>query len=438
MPETQCDETRWASPIICSRRQPLSAPWLATAVLLFGMSPAIAADLSTAPERIHGTNLRLIPHQNFTPGTPIETIIGINDARLEVARQAGFNWVRVGVDMAPWVDNVSQEEQARTMSLVRGALASLAKRHLRGVFTLFVPAQKLVCDNYGYDAYLTGLLAILATLPDSTDWGIEVVNEPPTCPEAGIGVHWETMQKTLYQTVRKIKTQLIFVVTGNGWGALDGLIQLDPSMYEKDANTLFAFHYYEPFLFTHQETVFLRSDKINSYVRNLDWPYDQLNTSEALKAASASISADGALDGKAKARDRETVTAMFGDYAKRGTESYMSDRIKSVANWALMQHVPANRVLLGEFGVFRQLMGAKRNNTPEDVGSPRATAPGWLLHLRREVDQYGFGWAVWELDGGFGVICGGRPGTGKLCPEYQMVFAEEHFQVPGTTNPSLQ
>jgi hypothetical protein len=191
-------------------------------------------------------------------------------------------------------------------------------------------------------------------------------------------------------------------------------------------------------LFTHQETEFLRSDKINSYVRNLEWPYNQANTAEALKAASASISTDGALDRNTKAKDLETVTAMFGDYAKQGTESYMSDRIKSVANWALMQHVPANRVLLGEFGVFRQLIGAKRNNTPEDVGSPRASAAGWLLHLRRKVDQYGFGWAVWELDGGFGVICGGRPGTGKLCPPYQTVFAKERFHVPVTTHPSLR
>jgi endoglucanase len=203
-------------------------------------------------------------------------------------------------------------------------------------------------------------------------------------------------------------------VTGVGWGQVDGLVRFDPSPYLGDPDTLFTFHYYEPLLFTHQATAWLRSDHANQYVHDLDWPVAEENRQSTERQALASLAADPNAGGAV----RKSLQNLFSRYRTDGTTHYLAQRFGSVADWARDHRIPANRILVGEYGV--------RRVHPESAaaGAPWRTAPIWLQAVRDQAKQAGFSAAVWDLDSGFGVICGDQLGHGELCPQYRSVYPQ--------------
>jgi hypothetical protein len=394
--------------------------WISAALVSIGVVISLggSAEAVATDGAIRGVNMRLLPYFGFASSTPTEEIIRLNDVRLELVQKAGFNLVRVGVPMNPWIEEVSAAGQDKTLKLLRGILPSASARNLSIDVVLFVPARKVVCEGQYRDAYRGGLNAVIAELPDRSDVGIEVVSEPPSCrrPDSSVD-QWEGMQQELYRTVRSMRQHARFVVTGGEWGTVDGLLHLDPMPYRDDPNAMFTFHYYEPFLYTHQEVAWLRPDHVNKFVSDLAWPAETTNASRVREQALASLASDKSVDDDAQQKDRNTLLRLFEEYGTQGTTAYLSSRFRAVADWTGAHNLSTGRILLGEFGVHRHMPA------PNVVKEPWPTAPVWLAAVRREAESRHMGWVVWDLDSGFGVICGKQPGTGELCPAYQSVFA---------------
>jgi endoglucanase len=321
--------------------------------------------------------------------------------------------------MNPWIEKVSAAEQDKTLQLLRAVVSTAFRRNLSVDVVLFAPAREIVCEAQNRDLYRAGLNAVLAELPDRPDFGIEVLSEPPNCPNpSSPATSWEATQEELYRTVRSMKRHLFFVVAGAGWGAVDGLLRLDPNPYGNDPNTMFTFHYYEPFLYTHQEVAWLRADHINTFVSDLAWPVESTNTGQARENALARLAGDKTLDDNAHSEDRKILLRLFAEYSTQGTTGYMSSRFQAVADWASAHNLSASRILLGEFGVHRQMAVLNL------VAQPWPTASLWLSQVRGAAESRQMGWVVWDLDSGFGVICGSQAEMGELCPSYRTLFGE--------------
>ncbi|MDR3518749.1 MAG: cellulase family glycosylhydrolase [Azospirillaceae bacterium] len=328
-----------------------------------------SGDLAKVPWPTNGVNLSLFP-SGLNRHDTAETASEINRRRVDQAKSAGFRFIRLGIPFDAWTTKADPTEQARVMNVVA---ATVDEALTEGMTVDIVPqtgASTVVCKRINWDLYVEGVSTLLARLPDSRSVAVEAMSEPPSCPgDNGPISTWATTQKVLYHLIRQKLPHSVFIVTGTGWGQVDGLMKFDPSPYLDDPNTLFTFHYYEPFLFTHQATVWLRPDRANQYVRDLDWPVTEENRQPVEKHALAELAADANSDPAV----RKGLQDLFSTYQTQGTQSFLVQRFESVAGWARQHNIAANRILVGEYGVRRvHLEGAKG-------AAPWRTAPRMVL-----------------------------------------------------------
>ena len=100
-------------------------------------------------------------------------------------------------------------------------------------------------------------------------------------------------------------------------------------------------------------------------------------------------------------------------YAVSGTPDYLTAQFAKVQTWARANRVKPWQILVGEYGIAQP-----SHNT---LGDPLTTSPAWFSAVLAAAHAMGFAAAVWDLDSGFGIICG-QPGTAALCTIYEEVF----------------
>ena len=373
--------------------------------------PFLFASAVGAAERPAGVNVGLFSTDHRDAA---DVVADVNARRVLEARAAGFRLLRLGVPFDAWTRKQDPAEQARVLNVAVATVQAALAAGMTLDIAPFASQREVVCQRVEWDGYVSAISSLLERLPDVRAVGLEALNEPPACPgDRGANTAWADAQQTLYRLIREKLPHTTFVVAGAAWGGVDGLVALDPTPYLKDENTEFTFHYYAPFLFTHQATSWLRADHANKYVHDLDWPVEEKNRlaveTQALKALSS--------DPDAKPVLRKSLEDLFESYKTEGAEGFPAQQFQRVADWADAHHIARERILFGEFGVRR----VHQDGGP--TGDPWPTSATWLKAMRDQADAEGFVWAVWNLDGSFGVICGDQPGHGDLCPAYRGVFS---------------
>jgi aryl-phospho-beta-D-glucosidase BglC (GH1 family) len=216
---------------------------------------------------------------------------------------------------------------------------------------------------------------------------LEVLNEP----ELTDAYRWYGIETKLVTAIREGAPRHTIIVTGAHWSQEDDLVFLEPL---RDANVIYAFHFYQPFLFTHQGATWAES-----YWRFLQRvPYPS-NPEAAQKAATLVPDAIHRL-----------AVVRYG--VSHWDARRVDVEISQVAEWAERRNVP---VICNEFGAYRQAA------EPSDRAA-------WIADVRTALERYGIGWAVWEYDGGFGVV---TKQHGQLIPE------ESTVRALGRTMPAL-
>ncbi len=349
-------------------------------------------------------------------GTPSE--------RIDRAKAAGFDFVRLGVPITPWLREGSEEQRPSVLRVVSEAVTRARADSLRVWLTLFVidapgglKTGIVVCGaNGGQNRFLEGFDAILTMLPDTDSVAFEPLNEPPGgCTPAltgtATGTEWPALQWDLYQRVRKSRSHITFVVDGGNWGQLDGLIALDPKSYVKDNAAIFSIHYYEPKLFTHQGITFTTPEE--RFAQLVPWP---VNEDSWVIARTASLKAiDMAVPTfPQKERIKVSLAARFDRYRNEGSLDYLGRRFQALAEWAARYGINPQRVVVAEVGVARPTHST-RGAPPDDAGR-------YLLTVTAMADSHQFPWAIWDLDGGFAFLCG-EPKIEEVCSDYKPVLA---------------
>jgi len=156
----------------------------------------------------------------------------------------------------------------------------------------------------------------------------ELYNEPPHMdPQI-----WKDAAYNIVTAIRKIDNRRTLII---GASNFNSIYELSRFVRLADENIIYTFHFYEPFLFTHQ---------------GAQWVGDQESTVGVPFPYSAEKFP--ILNPKAKNTDGEKN---YREYPIDGNEQSVRDKLQIVKNWANKYDVP---VLCGEYGVYNKYADA--------------------------------------------------------------------------------
>ena len=326
---------------------------------------------------------------------------------LKALRRDGFDFVRFAVDPGPflqWQDQRRDYLERMLLSQVRLILSNdlsvIVDFHPSDMHPDYL-GEKIAAgpDTPMFKSYLR-LLARTASLLNglkSPRVALEIMNEPPPRAQA-----WRPMLDAAYAAIRKQAPTLMLVIDGGDGGNLEGTTTLDG--FSGDPNILFSFHYYQPWQFTHQGLAGMAAQ----YLTDVPYPARARPMQESIDETAATIAAaplaaSQKLQAKTTARnDLESYRASAFD---RATIARDFDK---VARWARDHGVPAQRVILGEFGAM--------NNAQRGLPTRQAERMRWFSDVREEAEARGFAWATWVHSGSVGFSLVTRDGSTELDP----------------------
>jgi endoglucanase len=202
----------------------------------------------------------------------------------------------------------------------------------------------------------------------------ELLNEPNVDDAI-----WREQAEALATELRALLPATTFIAGPAPYQRVEALATWRPL---GDLNIVYAFHYYDPMLFTHQGLTWDAADPLS---RLAGVPYPARRDDPALVRLVENLRRRGD-DSLADELDR----ALARPWDKKMIESQFS----ALAAWSRAHSAP---VILNEFGVLR-------------FKAPRAARLAWLRDVRETAEANSFGWAHWDYREGFGLLLeDGRP-----------------------------
>jgi endoglucanase len=139
---------------------------------------------------------------------------------------------------------------------------------------------------------------------------------------------WKDAAYNLITAIRKIDKQRTLIIGASNYNSI---YELSRFVRLADENVIYTFHFYEPFLFTHQGAAWIGDQESTIGV---PFPYSAQNFP--------------ILNSKAKKTDGEKN---YNEYPRDGNEQSLKDKLQIVKNWATKYDVP---VICGEYGVYNK------------------------------------------------------------------------------------
>ena len=136
----------------------------------------------------------------------------------------------------------------------------------------------------------------------------EILNEPKA--KGDISAKWNKIQQDIIDVIRSYDSNRTIVVTSSNFSSIDTLVKMKPY---KDPNLIYTFHFYEPFVFTHQSATWVGAEFID--LEGVPFPYDRKRIPK--------------LKGKSKGTWIENYLHI--DYVSEGTTKFINNRPR--AGW---------------------------------------------------------------------------------------------------------
>jgi len=211
---------------------------------------------------------------------------------------------------------------------------------------------------------------------------LELLNEPPAC-RTETSPNWDFLQRNLIAEVRSVAPELPIVAAGCG-GQLEGLRDLTNAPFD-DPNMLYTFHFYDPFIYTHQST-----DQYYPLIRHLPYPAFRGSLEDALKnvlVTSDEIGLHGIPKQLAILKAEREVRRYF---AQNADISFIKAQFKEIKDWASHVGIASNRILLGEFAAL--------DTRPYVTTADYESQLRWIEDVRQTADEYGFSYTYWKFN----------------------------------------
>lgn len=190
----------------------------------------------------------------------------------------------------------------------------------------------------------------------------EVFNEPH-----GITTQqWGTIQQGVIDAIRVIDTKHTIIVGGSDYNRYNELKNLP--VYS-DTNLIYTFHFYDPFLFTHQGASWTNPSM--EPLAGVPFPYDVDSMPECPDELKGSW-----------------IESVLNNYSQDGTVEKVKELIDIAVEFKNSRNVP---IFCGEFGVYIP-------------NSPRQDRLNWYDTVRTYLENKEIAWTIWDYTGGFGLF----------------------------------
>ena len=190
----------------------------------------------------------------------------------------------------------------------------------------------------------------------------EVLNEPHGISEA----QWNAIQQQVVEAIRTVDTKHTIVVGAASFNSYNSL-QYMPEY--ADTNLVYTFHFYDPFLLTHQGASWTNPSLVS--LSGIPFPY------EAAKMPSVPNDLKGTW-----------VESSFPSYANEGTAAYVQSLLDIAIEFAELRGVA---IFCGELGVY-------------NINSDNESRVNWHTIVNAYLTERGVSWTNWDYHGGFGIF----------------------------------
>ncbi|RWN49892.1 MAG: glycosyl hydrolase family 5 [Mesorhizobium sp.] len=222
---------------------------------------------------------------------------------------------------------------------------------------------------------------------------LEPVNEPAQACASNV---WSQIQLSLLTAARASAATLPLVVTGGCGSMVSGLTALDPAPLSPFEPILFTFHFYEPYLFSHQGAPWMREPVYRS-LNNVPWPASAGSLEQTLASVRARMAQDTEIPEDAKqAAYAETERVLKVYFDARPDRWFVDKYLRQVRDWADGHGLAPERIIMGEFGALR--------TDARYVAAPNPDRARYIADVRRSAEELGFAWALWDLFDGMGMM----------------------------------
>lgn len=231
----------------------------------------------------------------------------------------------------------------------------------------------LILDNHSFDpagntspSVHQFLLPIWTQLAEHYAGGYqniyyEILNEPHGIDE-GI---WSAIQGTVISAIRAVDTSHTIIVGSGDWNSYNGLGGL-PNY--ADDNLIYTFHFYDPFVFSHQGASWTDPSMVS--LSGVPFPYD-----DSMPAVPADLIGTW-------------VASNMASYPTHGTVAH----VRSLLDIAVAFRESRDEdIFCGEFGVY-------------DLNSPPDDRVYWYDEIVHYLDSLEIPWTMWDYHGGFGLF----------------------------------
>jgi endoglucanase len=195
----------------------------------------------------------------------------------------------------------------------------------------------------------------------------EILNEP----HGILDQLWGQIQQSAIDAIREIDSIHTIIVGPAGWNSYNNLNAMPRY---SDTNLIYTFHFYDPFMFTHQGASW--TDPSMVPLSGVPFPYDPVTMPSCPPELTGTW-----------------IESSLNNYANDGT----IDRVKGLLGLAVSfrdnRDVP---LFCGEFGVY----------IPNSEDSDRVF---WYKTVSDYLELNGIPWTMWDYTGGFGLFEKGSP-----------------------------
>jgi hypothetical protein len=328
-------------------------------------------------------------------------------ADLAALRSSGIDFVRIPVDPGPFLATTGARHETLVRELLAAVelsnaqdLSAIVNLHPNSATHYWNPGNLVTTRTAPLFKSYIGLVRELAARLsrfDPTRVCFEPLNEPPqSCTSS----EWPPMQLELTRAARAAAPGLTLVACGACGAMIDGLLNIDPRQLD-DSNILYTFHFYEPYVFSHQGAPWMSTEPMYRYLNAIPWPAGMSTKEKTLTAVAARMAADHATSATEKNEIGATIRRVLDEYFNaRPDKQFIARYLDRVKNWADEHGVARDRVLLGEFGALRT---DERYVAASDPDRAR-----YIRDVREACEAAGMPWAFWNLFDGMGLVADER------------------------------
>ena len=275
----------------------------------------------------------------------------------------GFSNIRLPIDLDYFLNKAPYKKQKAFRKLINHIIHYTEKKNINLVLSNF--NHGLEHANYKNKApkiaqdWISLLNQLNINKKTENTIYLDIANEPSLYPK-----EWEETAIFIINTIREKYPNFTVIYGSSNYNSIYELSRIEPISFE---NIIYSFHFYEPFLFTHQGT---------------EWTGDQFTTIGIPFPAPKDTSKMPPLTSLAKNTD---AAINYRDYQHTGTYQAINDKLNIVNKWKNQHNV---EVWCTEFGVTENADKQSRINYLKAITEI-------LLNFKIK----GF---IWEYKGNFG------------------------------------